>query len=127
MPNLRLIRAAVALVWLYQGFWCKLLGRMPRHEAVIGAARFLSASQAHAALLILGAFECILAGWVLTGRQARKAALAETALLLAMNTGGILWASRIIPDPVGMLLHNFAFVLLAWVATGESSLYDRRA
>ena len=37
-------------------------------------------------------------------------------LLIAMNTGGLIWAWRLIPDPVGMILQNFAFLLLIWVA-----------
>ena len=119
MTNLWLIRVSIALVWLYQGLWCKLLGRAPHHEAVIASVPFLNAAQAHAALLVLGGLECILAIWVLCGRWAFGAAVAQTALLAVMNTGGVLWASTIIPDPVGMLLQNVAFLLLAWIAAGE--------
>ena len=36
-PDPKLIRASIALVWLYQGLWCKLLGGVPRHAAVIAA------------------------------------------------------------------------------------------
>jgi uncharacterized membrane protein YphA (DoxX/SURF4 family) len=126
MPGLALIRIAIALVWLYQGLWCKILGRMPRHEAVIGAAPFLNGARGHAALMALGFFECVLAVWVLSGGKPRAAALVETALLAGMNAGGILWARRIIPDPAGMLLQNFAFLVLAWVAAGEAGSYAPR-
>jgi hypothetical protein len=34
-PDPKLIRASIALVWLYEGLWCKLLGGMPRHAEVI--------------------------------------------------------------------------------------------
>jgi AbrB family looped-hinge helix DNA binding protein len=30
-------RLAVALVWLYQGLWCKVLGRCPGHRAIVEA------------------------------------------------------------------------------------------
>jgi uncharacterized membrane protein YphA (DoxX/SURF4 family) len=123
MHNLRLIRLSIALVWLYQGLWCKLLGRTPRHEAVVAAVPFLSAAQGHAALLVLGIVECGVAAWVLSGRRARESALFQTALLLIMNAGGVVWASRIIPDPAGMLFQNFTFLLLAWVAAGELRPY----
>ena len=36
-----------------------------------------------------------------------------------MNAGGILWAGGAIPDAGGMLIQNFAFLTLAWVAAGE--------
>jgi len=119
MNNPWLIRVAIALVWLYQGLWCKLLGRAPHHAAVIGSVPFLNAAEAHAALLALGALECVLAIWVLCGRWAFGAALAQTVLLAIMNTGGVLWASTMIPDPAGMLLQNFAFLMLAWIAARE--------
>jgi hypothetical protein len=119
MNNLWLIRVAIALVWLYQGLWCKLLGREPHHAAVIGSVPFLNAAQAHAALLALGVLECTLAIWVLWGRWAYGAALAQTVLLAIMNVGGVLWASAIIPDPAGMLFQNFAFLMLAWIAARE--------
>src|SRR2546427_10427812 len=115
MNSLRLIRVAIAMVWLYQGLWCKLLGREPHHAAVIGRVPFLNHVQAHAALLVLGALECALAIWVLCGRWAFGAALTQTVLLAIMNAGGVLWASTIIPDPVGMLFQNFAFLMLVWI------------
>jgi uncharacterized membrane protein YphA (DoxX/SURF4 family) len=122
-----LARAAIASVWLYQGLWCKLLGRMPHHEAIVGAVPFLSASQAHAVLLALGSVECVLAAWVLCGIRAREAALTQTLLLVSMNAAGLFWASRTIPDPAGMLLQNFVFLTLAWVAAGEFRPHAARA
>jgi uncharacterized membrane protein YphA (DoxX/SURF4 family) len=118
-----LTRIAIALVWLYQGLWCKLLGQQPHHEAVLTRVPFVNAAHAHAALVAFGCFECILAAWVLWGGHAREAALAQTALLAVMNVGGIWWARDVIPDPVGMLFQNFAFVLLAWVVAGKVRPY----
>jgi hypothetical protein len=37
MPSRLLPRAAIALVWLYQGLWMKLLGRALRHQKIVGA------------------------------------------------------------------------------------------
>jgi hypothetical protein len=119
MPNRMLIRVAIAMVWLYQGLWCKVLGQMPHHREVIGAVPLLGGASGQVVLVILGLAECGLAGWVLSGRHARLAAAAQTALLLVMNAGGVIWASRMIPDPVGMLLQNLVLVLLAWVAAGK--------
>jgi uncharacterized membrane protein YphA (DoxX/SURF4 family) len=123
MSSLLLTRAAIASVWLYQGLWCKLLGRMPHHQAIVGMVPFLDASQAHGVLIALGSLECVLAAWVLSGVFAREAALMQTFLLACMNVAGLLWASRIIPDPIGMLFQNFAFLLLAWVAAGRLRPY----
>ncbi len=114
--NQELIRTSIALVWLYQGLWCKVLGGSPHHQAVIAAVPFIGAAASHVVLIVLGLIECGVAAWVLSGRQLRKAAMAQTALLVAMNAGGIIWSWRLLPDPAGMVLQNFAFVLLIWVA-----------
>jgi uncharacterized membrane protein YphA (DoxX/SURF4 family) len=127
MNSLWLIRVAIALVWLYQGLWCKLLGRMPHHEAVIESVPFLDAAQAHLALLGIGGLEVVVAVWVLCGRWAFGAALAQTVLLAIINAGGVFWASAIIPDPLGMLFQNFAFVLLVWIAAREIPPYAAHA
>jgi hypothetical protein len=118
MHSLVHIRVSIALVWLYQGLWCKLLVREPRHQAIIRTVPYLEGAQARAALFILGAAEACLGAWVASGWRAPQAALVQTGLVLLMNGGGIIWARRIIPDPTGMLVQNFVFLTLVWVAAG---------
>jgi hypothetical protein len=117
--NRTLIRAAVAAVWLYQGLWCKLLGLAGRHAEIVGSVPFLGATAAHILLLAIGAAECFLAVWTLSGVRLREAAIAQTLMLAVINGGGLLWAGRLIADPAAMLLQNFTFLLLAWVAAEE--------
>ncbi len=119
MPSLLLPRVAIALVWLYQGLWCKLLDRAPQHRKIVGAVPFLDSSQARQALFVLGSLECVLAVWVLSGFRAHEAALVQTLLLASMNIAGIFWARSLIADPVGMLLQNFVFLLLVWFGRGQ--------
>jgi hypothetical protein len=119
MRNLKLIRFSIALVWLYQGLWCKVLGGVPRHQAVLSAAPFIGPAAAPFALIVLGLAECGIAAWILSGHWMRQAAMVQTALLVAMNAGGLIWAWHLIPDPIGMIIQNFAFLLLVWVATED--------
>jgi hypothetical protein len=120
VPPLWLSQIAVAAVWLYEGLWCKLLGGVPLQVDVVAGVPFVGR---HAALWILraiGVVECGLAFWVLSGRQPLLAAAAQTALLVAMNSGGLLWSRRVIPDPAGMVVKNFAFLVLAWVVAAQA-------
>jgi uncharacterized membrane protein YphA (DoxX/SURF4 family) len=119
VPSPKLIRLSIALVWLYQGLWCKVLGGVPRHEAVIETVPFIGSVAGHITLIALGLLECGIGLWVLYGRWIRQAAMVQTVLLVAMNTGGLIWARHVIPDPAGMVLQNFAFLLLIWVATED--------
>jgi len=119
MPGSKLIRISIALVWLYQGLWCKVLGRASGHTAVIAAVPFIGPAGSRYALIALGLLECGIAAWVWSGRQLHKAAMVQTILLAAMNAGGLIWAWHLIPDPVGMILQNFAFLMLIWVAAED--------
>jgi len=120
LPPLWLIRAAVAAVWLYEGLWCKLLQGEPRQAQVVKAAAEGGLPVGTTFLKLLGIVEVALAGWVLTGIAPVLCAIAQTALLVALNTGGILWARHVIHDPAGMVVKNVAFLVLAWVAASFS-------
>lgn len=125
VPSNKLIRLAIALVWVYQGLWSKVLGGNPRHEAVIATVPFIGSAGGHITLVVLGLFECGIAVWVLSGRWMRTAAFVQTVLLAAMNAGGLIWAAHLIPDPVGMVLENFTFLLLIWVANEDRDYASR--
>ena len=122
LPEHKLVRLSIATVWFYQGLWGKVLGGLPHQEAVISTAPFLGAAEVHLALITLGLVECGVAVWVLSGKRMRQAATVQTALLVAMNGGGLIWASHVIPDPVGMVVQNIAFLALIWIAS-EDRLY----
>ena|ERR1700756_618177 len=126
MPNHKLIRLSIALVWLYEGLWCKVLGGVPRHAAVISSVPFIGSAGSRIALVTLGLVESGIAAWVLSGRRVRQAAIVQTVLLVAMNAGGLIWAWHLIPDPPGMILQNFAFLMLIWVVA-EDRLHDAHA
>ena len=115
----RLVRGSIALVWLYEGLWCKLLYGVPRHQAVVASVPFIGAGMARLVLVAVGLMECGIAGWVLWGKQLRHAAVVQTVLLVAMNAGGLIWAGRLIPDPGSMIVQNFAFLILIWIAAEE--------
>jgi hypothetical protein len=114
--NRALIRVALAAVWLYQGLWCKLLSGSRLHMEIVAS---VLPAVAHGVLLAVGAAECALAIWILAGIRLRAAAIAQTLMLAGMNGAALLWAGHLIADPAAMLLQNFAFLLLAWVAAED--------
>ncbi|HVW22111.1 MAG TPA: DoxX-like family protein [Opitutaceae bacterium] len=116
MPPLPLIRLAVALVWLYEGFWCKVLGRAPHQEGIVKAVPSLGGAGGGKFLVLLGYAETALGAWILAGWQPTAAALVQTVTLVAMNAVGLTYARQLIHDPPGMVLKNFALLVLAWVA-----------
>lgn len=116
MVPLWLIRLAVALVWFYEGVWCKLLERMPHQVEVVAAHPLFGPRSALWVLRAIGLVEVALGVWVLSGFQPWLAALVQTLLLVGMNSNGLLFSRQHIPDPGGMVVKNFALVVLMWVA-----------
>ena len=121
MPPLLLVRCAIAAVWLYEGLWCKVLGRMPNQKAIVEAVPYLGPIRAEALLRALGALETALAVWVVSGWEPVWAAVFQTGLLLGMNANGLLFARKLIHDPAGMVVKNFVFLVLVWVAAAQGS------
>jgi hypothetical protein len=121
MPPLWLLQAAVAAVWLYEGLWCKVLARSRHEFEVVEQVPFLAASTAHLLLRVLGVVETALGVWVLSGWQPIAAAIAQTALLVGLNSAGIHYSRQRIPDPAGMVLKNAAFLVLAWVTASVAA------
>lgn len=116
-PPFWLIRSAVAAVWLYEGLWCKLLGRETRQIQIVEAVPRLGPRVGAAFLNLLGAAEVGLAVWAWSGALPVPCAVVQTALLIALNTSGLIWARGLIHDPGGMVVKNFAFLMLVWVSS----------
>ena len=120
LPPVWLLRIAVAAVWLYEGLWCKLLGGEPHQLTVVESVPRFGPRIGAAFLKALGVVETALALWALSGIAPLPCAVAQTLLLVTLNTNGMIFARHIIHDPPGMLVKNFAFLLLAWVAASLS-------
>jgi uncharacterized membrane protein YphA (DoxX/SURF4 family) len=115
LPPLVLIRASVAAVWVYEGLWCKILGRVQSQIAVVTAVPRLGPRFGSSFLMILGIVEVALAVWVIAGIAPGTCAVVQTALLVMLNANGLLWARHIIHEPAGMVVKNIAFLVLVWV------------
>lgn len=118
MPPWWLVRLALGGVWIYEGLWCKILGRAPDELRVVQAVPHYGARFGAPVLLALGWIELALGLWVLAGIAPGLCALAQTMLLVGMNGAGLVFSRRVIHDPAGMVFKNFAFLVLAWVNAG---------
>ena len=113
-----LVRAAVAAVWFYEGLWCKLLGGDPNQLTVVQAVPRLGPTLGAVFLKALGVVEVAMGAWALSGLAPVPGAIAQTALLVTLNANGLVWSRHLIHDPAGMVVKNFAFLVLAWMAAG---------
>ncbi len=113
-PPLIVMRGVVAAVWLYEGLWCKVLGRAQLEAQVVAKVPRFGPQFGQLFLKALGAIEVVLAAWVISGIHPGACAIAQVTLLVVLNVNGLLWARDIIPDPAGMIVKNIAFLVLVW-------------
>lgn len=110
----RMLTGAVAAVWLHQGLWCKVVRKGMRHERIVADVPYIGPVRARAATMAIGSGEVALAAWVTSGQAPVQAAAVQTALLVGMNGGGLLFARERIAAPGRMLLRNVAFLAAIW-------------
>src|SRR5688572_12269082 len=79
-PLAALLNLSIALVWLINGLFCKVLGFVPRHEMIV--ARILGNEDAYSLTKIIGGLEILMAIWVVS-RIAPKLCITTQVLLVA--------------------------------------------
>jgi uncharacterized membrane protein YphA (DoxX/SURF4 family) len=109
------IRCVVALVWLYEGLWMKLITRDPHELAIVAAVGGPGGLTPGGFMMLIGVGETLLALGVLSGLFARPLAAAQILLLLAMNGAGIAWGDGSIAHPIGLILKNLPFLMCIYL------------
>lgn len=74
----------IALVWLINGLYCKLLNSVPRHQLIV--ARILGTAHAGILTKTIGILEIGMSIWVISGRFPFICAWLQIALIAVMNT-----------------------------------------
>jgi hypothetical protein len=78
-----LLTFGIALIWLVNGLFCKLLNFVPRHQKIV--AKIIGNDFSFAATKIIGALEILMFVWILSGIRSRWCALVQVGIIAAMN------------------------------------------
>ena len=74
----------IAMVWLVNGLFCKVLNLVPRHQQIV--ANILGESYSRSLTLLIGLSEIGMAIWILSGIRPKLNAITQIAVIVAMNT-----------------------------------------
>jgi DoxX-like family len=107
----KIVNISIALVWIANGLFCKVLHLVPRHEMIV--ARILGTDYARPLTIAIGCSEIAMAIWILTRIKMRLNAIAQIIIVATMNTIEFLLA----PDLLlwGKLNSIFAFLFILLV------------
>ncbi|MFF2043608.1 DoxX-like family protein [Kitasatospora sp. NPDC058170] len=116
----RLAAVAVALMWGYEGLWCKIFPGRADQRGIVEGVPLLPEAAVTPLLIAIGLAELAIGVWVLSGRRARLAAGVQTLLVVGFNAGGLLFGADRIPEPGRLVVQDLAFLALIWtVAAGH--------
>ena len=79
----KILTYAIALVWLLNGLFCKLLNFVPRHQQIVG--RILGDEHSFIFIKIIGALEVLMVVWILSGIKSRLCAIMQILIIGTMN------------------------------------------
>jgi hypothetical protein len=73
----------IALVWLLNGLFCKLLNLISRHQLIV--ARILGSEHAGIFTKTIGTAEILMAIWIISSIKPRLCAFAQIIIIATMN------------------------------------------
>jgi DoxX-like family len=107
------LNAAIAVVWLVNGLFCKLLNLVPRHQEIV--ARILGDEHSFLLTKTIGIMEIFMAVWVFSRKNFRLAAIVQAVLVGAMNIIEFLLAPDLLLFGRINILFAAAFIVLVLV------------
>lgn len=105
----------IALVWLCNGLFCKVLNLVPRHQEIV--ARILGPTYARPLTVLIGVSEIVMAIWIISRFKSKLNAIVQMVIIGLMN----ILEYRIAPDLLlwGKLNIVFAFCFIALIFFNE--------
>lgn len=117
----KLLTYFTALVWFINGFFCKLLNLVPRHELIV--ARTLGPQFAMPLTRIIGGLEVLMAVWILTRIMPRMNAIIQVMVIATMNAMEFMF----VPDLLLWGKANAVFAFLFILVILYNEYYLRKA
>ena len=105
----KLLTIGIAIIWILNGLFCKVLNLMPRHQQIV--AKILANEHARLLTVLIGFSEIFMAIWILSGIKSKLNAIAQIIIIAVMNTLEFI----LVPD---LLLWGKANAIFAFILTG---------
>jgi DoxX-like family len=104
--------SAIALVWLVNGLYCKVLNQVPRHQVIV--ARILGPSHAPVFTILIGLAEICMAVWIIWGIWPRLNKWVQIVVIATMNLIEFFLASDLLLWGRANIIFAFAFIVLIY-------------
>lgn len=105
----------IALIWFTNGLICKLLGLVPRHQAIV--AQILGVEHAFLFTKMIGVSEVLMSFWIVSKWCRKLNAIVQCVIIAVMNTLEFI----LVPDLLlwGKWNSLFALLLIGFIVWNE--------
>lgn len=112
------LTTSIAIVWVVNGLFCKVLNFVPRHEQIV--AGILGDSYSRLLTVLIGLSEIGMAVWILTRIESRLNAIVQITIVAAMNILEFI----LVPELLywGKMNSVFAFIFILIIYFNERYL-----
>ncbi|MCR6642852.1 MAG: DoxX-like family protein [Sporocytophaga sp.] len=107
------LNICIALVWLINGLFCKLLNMVPRHQEIVG--RILGDDHTFLITKAIGAGELLIVFWILSRIKSKWCSIAQIGLVITMNIIEAILAPDLLLFGRGNLFVAFVFVIVVYM------------
>lgn len=117
----KILTYLIAAVWFVNGFFCKVLNLVPRHEQIV--SRILGTEYSQTLTIVIGLAEIAMSVWILTGFKSKLNAVVQITVVAIMN----IIEFTVVPDLLlwGRLNIVFAFLFIGIVYFNEFILTQK--
>ena len=119
------LNIAIALVWLVNGLYCKVLDQVPRHQAIV--AEILGKDYAVLATKTIGVLETGMFIWVISRIKSRWCSIVQIVTVAVMNIIEFFRVPQLLLFGKANALFALIFIIVIYLHefTQESSLRRR--
>ena len=103
----------IAMVWLINGLFCKVLNFVPRHQAIV--SKILGEKYAKELTFLIGCSEMLMAVWILSKFKSRLNAITQIIIIGAMNILEYLLAPNLLLWGKFNIVFAFCFMTLIYL------------
>lgn len=79
----KILTICIALIWLVNGLFCKVLQLVPRHQEIVD--RILNTNYTQPITIAIGVAEIFMAIWIISGYKSKINAIVQVLIIGVMN------------------------------------------
>lgn len=103
----------IALVWLINGLFCKVLNLVPRHQEIVET--ILHLQDGRALTIAIGLSETLMAIWIVSGYRSKLNAILQIIVIATMNILEATYAPNLLLWGSWNGLFAFLFILVIYI------------